>query len=233
MGHPASMSPPLNLEISPYVGRIASCLVKNTRDRKVRMDSGSWELITEVLSFAAEAEQQLAEQRERITFLESLSATDELTGLANRRGLEDFLARTLAASRRHLENGVLAFVDLDNLKSINDRYGHKAGDKVLRHVANLLKGGVRQSDFVARFGGDEFVLVLVRSDAKLGIKRVRQLQSQLNRSTLKLGDNTIPVAASFGIKLFGPDDEKDALLHAADVAMYADKRRRARTREAN
>ena len=101
-------------------------------------------LVTEMLNFAAQAEQRIAEQDARIHRLESLSMTDELTGLLNRRGFSFGLKRALQSARRHSEEGILAFIDLDNFKSINDTYGHEAGDLILRRTS-LIRQKKRQS----------------------------------------------------------------------------------------
>ena len=106
-------------EINPYVSRLASRLMETAADAEVKFDSTGWQLITEVLSFAASAEQRMAEQQDRISYLEQISVTDELTGILNRRGLKLELGRILAYSARHREVGVLGFIDMDDFKNIN------------------------------------------------------------------------------------------------------------------
>ncbi|MDP6120860.1 MAG: GGDEF domain-containing protein [Rhodospirillales bacterium] len=112
---------------------------------------------------ASRAERRMAEQQRRIAHLERLAATDELTGALNRRGFESALKRHLAEARRHHEPSVLVIADLDGFKPINDTYGHRAGDKVLRRVARLLMNNVRKTDYVGRLGGDEFAVLLTRT----------------------------------------------------------------------
>src|SRR5690606_25456803 len=94
-----SITPDINLELNPYVGRMANRLVRSFTSEGSEADR--WALITEVLGFAAEAEQLLTEQQQRIAELESLATTDPLTGIANRRGFENFLQRALANAERH------------------------------------------------------------------------------------------------------------------------------------
>src|SRR3546814_19486078 len=96
-------------------------------------------LLDALRTAAAEAEQTLALQRARIRYLESLSVTDEMTGLLNRRGFGLELSRALARARRQNESGLLVMCDLDNFKAINDTYGHPAGDALLRAVGQALK----------------------------------------------------------------------------------------------
>lgn len=116
------------------------------------------------------------------------------------------------------------FVDLNDFKHINDRWGHQMGDEALRQVARRLQGATRADDFLARFGGDEFVLLLT------GWQRPEDLQPVVDRlhdalkAPLQLGDHCVGVSASIGLA-FSTDDHAspEALLHAADRAMYASK----------
>jgi diguanylate cyclase (GGDEF)-like protein len=176
-----------------------------------------------MLSYAASAEQRMAEQDERISFLEQLSVTDELTNIANRRGLRLALGRTLAASARHRETGVLGFLDMDSFKSINDTYGHLAGDTVLKFVAKTLKNHIRPEDTVARVSGDEFAILLSRCDADQGRARLRALQREINSSKVRYGTEQITIACSIGIHHFDGKTDPSQLIEAADKAMYHDK----------
>jgi diguanylate cyclase (GGDEF)-like protein len=183
-------------------------------------------LIDEALDVAAEAEQTIAIQTARIAELESLAVTDDLTGLRNRRGLEQALGEVLNLAARHGETGVLAFLDLDDFKAINDAHGHIAGDAVLRHTASLLIAHLRASDVVARLGGDEFAILLTRADAVVGTRRARELQNELNRTVVHWRNLDIWLRISMGTQAFGPGDDASNILLAADMAMYRDKRER-------
>jgi diguanylate cyclase (GGDEF)-like protein len=190
------------------------------------VDADRMALIEKMLAFAATAEQQLAEQQQRIAQLEWMSLTDELTGLPNRRGFQDYLRRTLATAQRHGESGVMAYVDLDNFKDINDRHGHEVGDAALRHVADILYENLRASDFVARLHGDEFALILVRTGAAQGATRARLLQRMIQDAPLNYGAMSLKIEASFGIAAYGRETEPSDLLRRADRAMYEEKRAR-------
>jgi diguanylate cyclase (GGDEF)-like protein len=183
-------------------------------------------LVDDALDVAAEAEQTIAAQSARIAELEALAVTDELTGLRNRRGLKHALSDALALARRHHENGVLAFLDLDGFKSINDHYGHDAGDAVLRHTASLLIAHLRASDVVTRLGGDEFAILLTRADPTVGLKRLQLLQRDLNQATVRWRNLEIALRVSMGTQIFGADDTVKTVLHDADLSMYRDKKRR-------
>jgi diguanylate cyclase (GGDEF)-like protein len=147
--------------------------------------------------------------------------TDHLTGLANRVGLQHVLDRCL---RRGEHVAVLA-IDLDGFKSVNDTYGHFAGDLVLMEFAQALRGSVRAGDMAARVGGDEF-LVLVRElerpeDARAIADRI---QSVAHARPVRLGADTIVHRCSIGVAVDGPGDTCDLVLRHADMAMYHAKR---------
>jgi diguanylate cyclase (GGDEF)-like protein len=185
-------------------------------------------LVEKALQAAVEIEQRLVDQSQRIAYLENLSRTDELTGLLNRRGFEESFRRTLVAAGRYGDAGVLIACDLDNFKEVNDRYGHAAGDEVLRQVGWLLKTHTRETDFLARVGGDEFAVILVQTGWRNGLKRAQSLSRALNRLTVKFENETITISTSIGVEQFGPNDsDADALIARADMAMYCNKRRRA------
>ena len=225
MAPPIAAAEALSAELNPHGRELASRLFSIIRDAATPMTADRWALIEKVLTYAADAEQRLAEQTERIAYLESLSMTDELTGLANRRGFEQALERTLAAARRYDETGAVGFFDLDHFKRTNDTLGHEAGDLALRHVAMLLTRNVRRTDLVARLGGDEFLVLLVRTNLVNGTRRIHTLQQILADRPLVYRNRRISVRTSVGIA--GYDGESDAaeLIRRADRAMYNDKRR--------
>jgi diguanylate cyclase (GGDEF)-like protein len=154
--------------------------------------------------------------------LESQSVRDSLTGLFNRRYLEESLERELAhASRNHRPLGLI-MIDLDRFKSYNDQLGHPAGDELLRSIAALLKHGVRAGDIACRYGGDEFAIIL--PGAALEITRARAIELLESVKRLHAGsgkEQRQPVTLSTGVAAF-PEHGSTAhvLLHAADVALY-------------
>lgn len=216
-------------EINPYVSNLASKLMRTAADAEMKFDSTGWQLITEVLSYAAAAEQRMSEQQERITFLEQLSVTDELTGIPNRRGLRLALGQILAASARHREMGTLGFVDLDGFKEINDIHGHTAGDAVLRYVAKKLKALVRPTDTVARIAGDEFAVVLTRCCEDQGRNRLKRLQEEINGSIVRYAGAEIEVFCSVGSTPFDGKSDPAEVIEGADKSMYVNKQERQRS----
>mgnify|MGYP005844139663 CR=1 FL=1 len=210
--------------IAPLIDRLASELERSGVDN--RPDSSDGGLLADLLEYAAAAEQQLADQRRRIAYLESLSMTDELTGLANRRGFERFLEQALCSARRHEESGVLGVLDLDGFKSLNDSLGHAAGDAALVEVAKLLKASVRSFDCAARLGGDEFAVVLVRCSPIAAMRRLQILRKSLEETTFPWQGRNFTLGASLGMQTFTGGGEVQDLLFEADRAMYQDKRTR-------
>lgn len=202
--------------------QLSSCIDGDERT----LDSAQRLMIINALSAVNDAQQLINRQKKRIELLEGLSATDELTCLANRRGFMDQLGRLLASARRNGDIGIVVYCDLDNFKQVNDRYGHSAGDEVLRQTADVLRAAVRDIDVVARLGGDEFAIVMVQTTWRDGARRVRTLQRHLDQATVEVRGVGIPIQASLGIEPYGPTDRAEDLLCRADMAMYCNKRRK-------
>ena len=156
--------------------------------------------------------------------LEHLASHDALTGLPNRYHLRRELEAALERAARDGSGLALLYIDLDGFKAANDRYGHEAGDRLLRDAARQLRDGLRQNDLIARVGGDEFVAVLPAcaspADA-LNIATALRARLALLQS---LGSDTPQIDASVGVACFPADGaDADALLRHADAAMYAAK----------
>ncbi len=157
--------------------------------------------------------------------LEELAVTDTMTGLPNRRWLNEYLPGALARARAERTLVALLFIDLDNFKKINDTLGHAAGDELLRAAASCLKSAVRGSDHVARIGGDEFTVLLEKLDRDADAERVAaQVVKAFAESELFSRWSALNVKCSVGVAIY-PAHAKDAeqLLQRADDAMYAAK----------
>jgi diguanylate cyclase (GGDEF)-like protein len=174
----------------------------------------------------AEAERRVAALQERIAYLESLSVTDELTGLLNRRGFVWELRRTLATAKRGGPHGILLMCDLDGFKGVNDCFGHAAGDEVLRRTGAVLSARTRRSDVVARIGGDEFAIVLVGASLAAARKKGQCLAASIAKSAADaVAGERIGIGVSFGYAAFAGEEGEEDLLAQADIAMYGAKRR--------
>ncbi|MEY2342632.1 GGDEF domain-containing protein, partial [Acidithiobacillus sp. IBUN Pt1247-S3] len=158
---------------------------------------------------------------------------DALTAVSNRRALFADLNRALANSQRFQMRVQLAFIDLDGFKLINDRYGHQAGDLFLQQVARRLRNGIREGDFIGRYGGDEFVIfgLCQHNDPdQAQYAWETRLQGQLV-GEYSLGETQIDYAgASIGVVTAEPDESAEALLARADHSMYNRKKQRHRDR---
>ncbi len=147
---------------------------------------------------------------------------DPLTGIYNRRYLDDTLERELLRAKRKDTTISIIMVDIDLFKSINDSFGHEAGDTVLTVVANSLKSGVRGEDVVCRYGGEEFILVLPEASAKSAQERAEQLRKRIAKLEIEHEGKALrKITASFGVATF-PDHGHaiEEVIKAADSAMY-------------
>lgn len=165
--------------------------------------------------------------------LERLSRTDDLTGLSNRRAFLEELTLSIQRCRRRNDVGALLYLDLDNFKPINDRFGHEAGDRVLRALGHRLRDGIRGYDLTARLGGDEFAIWLEGADRAIAEERARAFIAVVESLIDSVPDGAAPLGASVGVAMLaaGADHADgrdatarvDALLAEADAAMYAAK----------
>jgi diguanylate cyclase (GGDEF)-like protein len=151
----------------------------------------------------------------------TLMNTDSLTRLANRRFFIDLLKKAMAFARRHDQALSVIMADLDNFKSINDTYGHQAGDRVLAAFGQVIQGSIRQEDLAARFGGEEFILMLPGTALKNATILAERLREELEN--FKFPSLKTRVTASFGIAQYRPDDTFESLVKRADEALYAAK----------
>lgn len=165
----------------------------------------------------------VTEERVRVEVLRHLAEHDELTGLRNRRQFAEFLDRAVARQRRADLLAAVVFVDVDDLKAVNDRHGHAAGDRLLVDVARRITGAVRPGDVVARWGGDEFV-VLCEDLADAG--EADAIAERIRRACRVRTHDGLGCSVSTGVALVAPASTTDELLRAADAAMYRTKRRR-------
>jgi diguanylate cyclase (GGDEF)-like protein len=158
--------------------------------------------------------------------LEELAHTDSLTALPNRRAIEDWANRQLRGAVRHGFPFWMVLADLDSFKSVNDSYGHDAGDKVLQEFARILKANTRASDICGRLGGDEFLMVITHvehGDIQPTIERFRR---QFAQSKFAFDGENVSFTASFGVAGFcgGDAPQLAALQQRADKALYTAKK---------
>jgi len=163
--------------------------------------------------------QDISERKELEGRLEQLVDHDFLTGLLNGRRFELALTQEIKSAARYGGGGAVLLVDLDHFKVVNDQFGHKAGDDLLRTVAGALRGRIRETDVLARLGGDEFGIILPQVDAAHAEVVAESIVKALRRQTAVLAEQQIPVTASIGVALFDGLTSIE-ILAAADFAMY-------------
>jgi len=167
-----------------------------------------------------------AELRRRTEELDRVSRTDHLTGLYNRRHLDEQLHQFRSSSRRHGTPLTVLIVDVDHFKRVNDTAGHPAGDAVLQQVAARLSGAVRDEDVVGRWGGEEFLVLAPQTDALGGDTLAERLRGAVGESPVELPDLTLQITVSVGGATDGdgaPLDRDESLLQVADANLYAAK----------
>jgi diguanylate cyclase (GGDEF)-like protein/PAS domain S-box-containing protein len=160
--------------------------------------------------------------------LQFFAEHDPLTGTPNRRLLEREISDQVGRARRYGEQGALLFIDVDGLKQINDEHGHKAGDRALKEIAGVVTPRLRETDVVARIGGDEFAVLLPYANAEQAQAVTKDLRRVIREADIELDDGTtLPLSASVGAALIHGDTDTDAdeILAEADRAMYQDKTR--------
>ncbi len=182
------------------------------------------EAVTRLASERDRLREELTRARYRIATLERLADEDALTPVANRRAFVRQLTRMIAFTHRYGVPASVVYFDVNNMKQINDAYGHPAGDAALRHVAIVLRDNIRSSDVVGRLGGDEFGVILAQTDEAQAHNKAAALAAALNERPLNWNGFAIPVSAAYGVYAFAGTDDPQQAIEAADRAMYQQKR---------
>jgi diguanylate cyclase (GGDEF)-like protein len=164
---------------------------------------------------------EIARLEGQIATLDRLAYRDPLLDLPNRRSFMASLERLISRVDRYDESAALMYVDLDGLKAINDRFGHKAGDAALVQVARTLVSAVRASDIVARLGGDEFGILLERVDELTGWNMALRVVETVVASRLCVDGTSLPLSVAVGVAALLPGDSCDDVMNRADHSMYA------------
>ena len=162
--------------------------------------------------------------RAQLSDAEVLADSDALLPLLNRLAFLRELTRIIAYANRYQEAAGLVYFDIDNFKDVNDTYGHAAGDEVLKHLARTIIENVRETDIVGRMGGDEFAVILARSDEAAADAKARSLAAVIAERPLMFEGVEIPLSISVGAISFTGEEEPAATLARADLAMCRDKR---------
>ena len=163
------------------------------------------------------------EMKRRNATLEKLADEDTLLPVVNRRAFVRELSRSMSFAQRYGKPSSVSFFDVNNMKSINDTYGHAGGDAALMHVAQTLLANVRHSDVVGRLGGDEFGVILVQVDDAVAEAKTAELAEKISAEAAVWNGEAIDVSIAYGHYVFCGEEDADDALSAADRAMYAQK----------
>ena len=170
-------------------------------------------------------ERELLQIRKRSESLEKEVLLDELTQISNRRSYDLQIKECLREYKRTSKRFSLILIDIDHFKKINDNYGHKAGDKCLKEIAQRIKSTLRKSDFLARYGGEELIVILSGCDSKRAQNIAEKIRRRIENTRFYYHDETIPVTVSLGVTEVMPSDtEPEAPFIRVDEAMYRAKK---------
>lgn len=180
----------------------------------------SREILVEQQNDAVAAEEKIRKLEQELSDLSDKVRIDQLTGVLNRRGLDEAFVNEIARAQRGETRLSIVLLDIDNFKRLNDTHGHDAGDKALQHLATTVKQTVRPADIVARFGGEEFVILLPDTDIQEGVEVVARLQRELTKKFFMHNNERLLVTFSAGVSLYRSGEEQATALQRADKSMY-------------
>ena len=158
--------------------------------------------------------------RKRSQEVELESLCDNLTGLYNRKSYDQKIEETLANLARYNVPSSLLICDIDNFKKINDNFGHHIGDLTLKKVSQIFKKKLRKNDFIARYGGDEFLCILPHTMLEEAKKVAEEIQSYIDGASFTFKGKKVPVTISIGVSTFKNGDDALTIFERADVSLY-------------
>lgn len=179
-------------------------------------------LITEL----DDLKREVARLKAQLAEAEEMADQDPLTPVKNRRAFVREVGRAANFLRRYGGSASVVYFDLDGFKSVNDRFGHAAGDAALRAVAERLAANVRESDVVGRMGGDEFAVVLTQADRRTAEAKAESLATLIEREPVQCGEWSVPLHLSYGVREISPDCDAEVVISEADAVMFVSKRAR-------
>lgn len=201
------------------LNRILENLMSDTKGMQADMQRSRDEM-EETRKQVEASEDKIRELEAELDKTTSLVHEDFLTGTLNRRGMEDAFEREFARSERTRAPLCVALFDIDYFKRLNDAYGHDAGDEALIHLVRVVKETLRPTDVIARFGGEEFVIILPETGVEEGMNAMTRLQRELTKKFFLHKNEKVLITFSAGIALRLPDESADAIISRADQALY-------------
>jgi diguanylate cyclase (GGDEF)-like protein len=176
----------------------------------------------EIANLSTKLINDLLDQRQEINFLRQQVSRDSMTNLNNHQRFRELLEQEISRAHRYNHPLSVIFADIDHFKTVNDTYGHLAGDRVIKIVAGCLKKELRESDHLARYGGEEFAVILPETDKDDAWLAAERLRKAIDSLRIAHEDGFIHVTMSFGIALLKPNEEisLDELISKADSVLY-------------
>lgn len=171
-----------------------------------------------------DAETRIHELEGKLAELSELVREDQLTGSLNRRGLDEVFEREVARSERRKSPLCIAMLDLDDFKKLNDTHGHTAGDHALIHLVKVVKDTLRAMDVIARFGGEEFMIVLPETPLEDAVQTVTRVQRELTKQIFMYNNQRLLITFSAGVALHHPGEAQESVIKRADDALYKAKK---------
>lgn len=201
------------------LNRILENLMSDTKGMQADMQRSRDEM-EETRKQVEASENKIKELEAELDKTTSLVQEDFLTGTLNRRGMEEAFEREFARSERAHTPLCVGLLDVDHFKRLNDTYGHDAGDDALIHLVRVVKETLRPTDVIARFGGEEFVIILPATGIEEGLKTMTRLQRELTKKYFLHKNEKVLITFSAGIALRQPEESADAIISRADQALY-------------
>jgi len=182
-------------------------------------------VVSALLERMDDLQHDLARTKESLDEMQQLVDVDCLAPIPNRRAFMRRLQWALAMHERYEHPSCVLYFDLNDFKRINDTYGHAAGDAAIKHVAKMLSENLRESDFLARIGGDEFAIILYYANEENARERGRKLVEKIIHTPFNFNGRTLFASTALGVHALRKGDDVETALSAADTSMYVDKRR--------
>jgi diguanylate cyclase (GGDEF)-like protein len=195
------------------------------RDREnqlAALDQGGDDFLTKPIT-AAQLVSAVTSRARRARAMRAQLSRDGLTGLLTHASIKEQVVREIVRAQRYGTALTVAMIDIDHFKQINDRYGHAAGDRVLKGLARLLHQRLRMSDSIGRYGGEEFLIILPQTDSAAALRVIDDVRARFATIGHQFGDTEVTVTFSGGVASLSPTCDGSCLLEAADAALYAAK----------
>ncbi len=209
----------LKTEVQSHLENIVAQLEDHQREEEASHQQAKDE-VASLQARMTELEAETEQLRSRITQEREQAMTDALTGIPNRLAYDDRIRHEVARWKRFNTPLALLVWDVDKFKSVNDNFGHKAGDKVLKTVAKQLHSNIRETDFLARFGGEEFILIMTGTEMPVIQEVADKLRTSVSNCGFHFRDTDVTITISCGIAMFRKEDTPEAVFERADKALY-------------